>query len=576
MTAAVCACFGVADRAGADDVNFNDHIKPLFEQHCNGCHNQDDPSGGLNLTSYRGVIRGGGGGSVIAKGNPSKSRLFRLVSHAEKPVMPPEGPKLPDDELSLIRRWIAAGAPEAAGQGTPTADAGGKPVKGAVPVLADAPPALGLADEEARHPAPVTSLAAHPERPIIAVPVAGEIILIDTEQVRYLTAFPFPYGEVFVLKFNRTGKLLLAAGGVNGVSGRAVVWNVETGRRLIEVGDDRDVILAADLSPDQLLLAVGGPKKKLQIYSTADGRLIRTIDRHSDWIVSTAFSPDGILLACADRAGRVFLWETLSGYEFAELPQIEKPVTALAWRSDAETLAVADEEGKVRLFGVEPAEETASWSAHPTGVRSVTFAPDGETLLTCGRDKRVKWWDGEGKELRTVATAADEALVTVFAADGKMAMFGDYAGNIRLVDCESAQSLATIELRRPRLSEILKPGGPVLSTKLHAIRIPREYNWVIVGVAGAIGFLLALAARMDIYRRRWKRLALAALQTIETSKIAEAVATDETSKRWWRRRKPAVASKPTTAEASTPPSPRPSIIPRPHFARILRGSRTER
>ena len=45
-----------------------------------------------------------------------------------------------------------------------------------------------------------------------------------------------------------------------GASGRAVLYKVETGEKVLEVGNgETDAILAADLSADQTQIAVGGP-----------------------------------------------------------------------------------------------------------------------------------------------------------------------------------------------------------------------------------------------------------------------------------------------------------------------------
>ena len=539
--------------ATAEDVSFEEHVGPLFERHCTSCHDQDDPAGGLNLTTYRGTMRGGGGGSVIVPGNAARSRLMRLVTHAEKPVMPPEGAKLPDAELDVLRKWIAAGAPEKPGAGAVAASSGFA-TKPKTAVAAAAPPALGLVDPGPRRKVPLLAVASHPQKPIAAVAVDGEVMLIDFDRMRFLASLSFPHGEVFVLKFNRAGDLLLTAGGVNGLSGRAVVWNIETGRRLIEVGDERDVVLAADLSPDQTMIALGGPKKKVRVHATSDGRLIRTIDKHSEWITALAFSPDGILLASADRSGKAFLWESLSGYEFAELPAIEKPLTSLAWRPDAEALAVGDDDGQLRVFGIEPAEELAAWAAHPGGVRNVAFAPDGESLLSCGRDRLVKQWSNEGKELRAVAKAADEAQIATFDHSGKLALFGDFLGNLRLVDCESAQSLATIEPRRPLLSEAAAGSGPSLQSKLHAIRAPTSYNYAILGVGAASGCAAAWLLTLLRSRRRWRRYALSLASMLEAG--------------------PRQTSKPrTTSGPNEPPAPdvprtTRGLIPRPHFLRI--------
>ena len=73
-----------------------------------------------------------------------------------------------------------------------------------------------------------------------------------------LGILPFPEGVVHALSFSRNGSLLMAAGGREGGTGRAVLWQVRDGRRVAEVGDELDAILAADLSPDQTRIAIGG------------------------------------------------------------------------------------------------------------------------------------------------------------------------------------------------------------------------------------------------------------------------------------------------------------------------------
>ena len=99
--------------AGAAKVvalNYQEHVASIFASRCTGCHNPDKSKGGLNLTTFASVIEGGSSGSVIAPGDAGGSRLFRLVSHAEQPNMPPLASKIPDEQLASIQSWIAQGA----------------------------------------------------------------------------------------------------------------------------------------------------------------------------------------------------------------------------------------------------------------------------------------------------------------------------------------------------------------------------------------------------------------------------------------------------------------------------------
>src|SRR4051794_11219007 len=155
----------------------------------------------------------------------------------------------------------------------------------------------------------ITALASNPWSPLVAVAGQKQIVLYNADTSDMLGVLPFPEGTANVLRFSRNGSLLLAGGGRAGKSGRVVVWNVRTGERVIEVGEEYDSVLAADISPDQTQIALGGPGKMIRLYSTKDGKLTHEVKKHTDWITCMEFSPDGVLLATGDRNGGLFVWE---------------------------------------------------------------------------------------------------------------------------------------------------------------------------------------------------------------------------------------------------------------------------
>ena len=97
------------------------------------------------------------------------------------------------------------------------------------------------------------------------------------------------------------------------------------------VGEEYDTVLAADISPDQTKIALGGPDRLVKIYSTATGELLHKMKKHTDWVTAVAFSPNGELLAsarpqrrrhglgCRQRAGDVYDPGTQSRRHLAEL-----------------------------------------------------------------------------------------------------------------------------------------------------------------------------------------------------------------------------------------------------------------
>ena len=77
------------------------------------CHGGDRSPLGLELDSYANLMTGSWNGSVVVAGNPQGSELVRRIRGISQPRMPLTGPPwLSDDEIELIERWIAGGAPE--------------------------------------------------------------------------------------------------------------------------------------------------------------------------------------------------------------------------------------------------------------------------------------------------------------------------------------------------------------------------------------------------------------------------------------------------------------------------------
>jgi hypothetical protein len=133
---------------------YKEKIRPILTKNCVGCHNQQIKQGGLDLTSREGLIHGSESGPVVIAGNPTGSTLYKVVAHTEQPAMPFKGPKLPDEAIALLGKWIDAGFPMdtpssqlskngAASAEAPEVDhwAFRKPVKPAIPAVAGKPAA---------------------------------------------------------------------------------------------------------------------------------------------------------------------------------------------------------------------------------------------------------------------------------------------------------------------------------------------------------------------------------------------------------------------------------------------------
>jgi hypothetical protein len=439
--------------------NYKDDVLPIFRARCNSCHNTDQKKGGLALDSFGATMEGGGSGEVIEPGDASASRLYLLTAHEESPKMPPNSPRIPDPELAILKSWIDAGAPEASGS-TAAAKAKPKmefkldPASVGKPQGEPAMPEAGLSVEPvvaSPRPNAILALAASPWAPLVAVGGHKQVLLYHATERRLLAVLPFPEGTVNVLRFTRDGGVLLAAGGRAAQRGLAVAFDVKTGQRLFEVGNEYDAVLAADISPDRQLVALGGPAKVVRVYSSSDNSVVYEARKHTDWITSLAFSPDGVLLASGDRNGGLMVWESATGREFYELRGHSALISATDWRLDSNLLASASDDGTTRLWEMQEGKQIKSWEAHGGGTESVAFLKDGR-ILTAGRDRKAKLWDGNGAGQREFEPFPDIATRVAATFDDAVLVAGDYSGEVRLFQIADGTRLGNLSANPPTLA----------------------------------------------------------------------------------------------------------------------------
>ena len=441
-------------------VTFVDDVLPILEDKCINCHNPDESKGGLDLSTYSATLTGGSGGEIVVAEDPGSSRLFSLSAHLEEPVMPPRGTKASEKELKILSNWISGGILETSSSTARKSDkpkidfdsitSTGKP---------EGPPAMPehLLLEPAvvtERPNSVLAMAHSPWAPILAVAGQKQVLLYHSEDFDLLGVLAYPEGFPQTLSFSPNGAYLSCGGGRAGKSGNVVAWDIKTGERIIEVGKEYDCVLGADVSPDLKRAVMGGPGRNIKIWDTVAGEQIASIKKHTDWMLSAAYSPDGVIFATGGRGGDLYTWEAATGYEFFTLKGHTKGVTALSWRSDGNVLASSSEDGQIILWEMNEGSQVKKWNAHPGGALSVTFAPNGN-LVSVGRDKTLKVWQGDGKQLKSIAASSDVVLSVAISHDTARAFSGDIFGNIKVWNVESGAELASINPNPPTIDDQL-------------------------------------------------------------------------------------------------------------------------
>lgn len=111
----------LATLATAQSPDFEKEVWPILEQACVDCHGAPargpdgrlrKPRGGLRMDGKDWFLKGGFDGPVVVAGKPKASPLWQRISApaADPDLMPPDGPRLGDAQLDVVKRWIEGGA----------------------------------------------------------------------------------------------------------------------------------------------------------------------------------------------------------------------------------------------------------------------------------------------------------------------------------------------------------------------------------------------------------------------------------------------------------------------------------
>ena len=472
VTQLIPICWLAGSLTAQEKITFDDHVKPIFQQRCAACHNGNKQSGGLDLTNYTNLMQGGGSGQSVEPGEAGASYLYLLVTHEETPIMPPGGSKIPGSEIKIIETWINSGALENSGSvakvkkkvaTSASVNVGVRPEYIAYPLRISLEP----------HHIPengglVTAVSVSPWAPVTALGATKQILLYDNARMQFLGALPFPTGRANVLQFSPNGRLLLAAGGRQGLLGKIFLWDVESLDLVGTFGEETDTILAAGISADHYLVALGGPQKMLRVYNTTNGDLIYEIKKHTDWITSLSFSPDGVLLASADRNGGLQIWEAESGNEYLSLGGHSKAITAMSWRGDANVLATSSEDGTIKLWEMERGRQVKSWSAHRAGVTSLDFNRDG-LLVSVGRENTAKLWQQDGTQVRKFAGLGEFGVCCHYCDESNRIIVSDFAGQVRVYDAQDGKLVSSLATVRQSLRTSVEQANQLLTNAMEEL-----------------------------------------------------------------------------------------------------------
>ena len=368
--------------AAAAVPDFHKDVAPILREYCAGCHNDDELDGEFSVETFKSLMAGGDSGKAIVPGNAADSRLTHLITGQKKPFMPPrKEPQPAPVQIEVLKAWIDGGAP------TPKVD---RSILATLQVPTAKPAALRRQ--------PITAMAVS-RGGVRALGSFGRVTIGKR-------TFTGHAGKVNDLAFSADGNFMLAASGVTGLRGEAVLWNLKSGRRELTFNEGhRDILYGAAFSPDDRLVATAGYDQRIQLWDRQTGKHLRTLKGHNGPVHGIAFSPDGTVLASAGGDAAVKLWHVTSGQRLDTFGQPTGEQFITAFTPDSRFVAAAGADKQIRLWrwisktkpAINPLARVRY--AHEDEITDLTISPDGRRLASAAADRTVKIWSLPGLQL---------------------------------------------------------------------------------------------------------------------------------------------------------------------------------
>ncbi len=395
LSVLVLACAGVV--AASEDaptdpaaISYYRDIRPIFQARCQGCHQPAKAGGEYVMTTFERLLRGGESETpAIVPGELEASYLVELITPEDGAAQMPQGkPPLKDEEIALIRRWVAGGA------------ADDTPTNARQRFDMEHPPVYSL-------PPVIASLHYSPDGQLLAVAGFHEVLLHKADGTGLVARLVGVAERIESVRFSPDGRRLAVTGGLPARMGEVQVWDVAIPAEgiaalkpqlILSVPITFDTVYGGSWSPDGRLIAFGCGDNSLRTVDAETGEQVLFQGAHTDWVRDTVFSADGANLVSVSRDMTVKLTEVATERFIDNITSItpgalKGGVNAVARHPERDEIVIGGADGVPKVYRLvrlterrigDDANLIRTMPAMQGRLFSVAVSPDGHRIAAAG------------------------------------------------------------------------------------------------------------------------------------------------------------------------------------------------
>ena len=406
-------------------------IRPVIQQHCQGCHQPAIMQGHLDLTRYRTLLKGGHSGPGLVAGDPERSLLIAMMEGRRPPLMPLGGPALDRETIAKFRAWVKAGATDDTPIQLDRVSQNEPPVYSSPPVI--------------------TALAYSPDGSLLAVSGYREVLLHRSDGSGLEGRLVGLSDRIQSLVFTPDGKTLVAGGGTPARFGELQFWELASGKLKRSVTVCKDTLFGVSLSPDGSRVAFGCSDSTVRIHEVSSGKELLKTNHHENWVLGTRFGMDGKRIVSVGRDFAAKLMHAESGAFIENLNKLRKELAAVTRHPSRDRVVVGGEERipyyyrmdrPKKIFAGQEGTLIRAFERQSGEIFALEFSADGRKLAVAGAGAEAPIYDAESGERLAACTGHEAGIYTLaFHPGGRELATAGFEGRVRIHEVTSGKLL---------------------------------------------------------------------------------------------------------------------------------------
>jgi hypothetical protein len=170
-------------------------------------------------------------------------------------------------------------------------------------------------------------------------------------------------------------------------------WNLQTGKSAEFSAHMPTHILALISIPSSKIIVAGTSGGTVHFLDPVNKKEVKAEKYFDAQVFDMALSQKHNILFVSSGDGRLILSDLNSFEKLKTLQLSNEKVRNIAVHPNGDSVAIATSNGHVHIFSLPLMQETHNWFAHDLAANCVCWHPEGKYLLSGGRDAHLKAWD---------------------------------------------------------------------------------------------------------------------------------------------------------------------------------------